>query len=99
MERRRNNSPIEFSANLYPCNPVREKGTADCYSRLISDGGLGCKRLDSRFRGNDEEARGNYGDRESGNGARGSEGMAARSPARPTRPPRGTLVCAGGWIR
>ena len=31
---------------------IREKGSADCHSRLISDGGLGYNRLDSRFRGN-----------------------------------------------
>jgi len=31
----------------------REKGSADCCLYLISDGGLGCNRLDFRFRGND----------------------------------------------
>ena len=51
------------------------KGFVDCDSYLISGGGLGFNRPDSRFRGNDGARGGNGRGEKSGNGGARKAGM------------------------
>ena len=50
-----------------------ERGFVARDSYLISGGELGCKRLDSRFRGNDGETGGNDGETGGNDGETGRE--------------------------
>ena len=60
----------------------RPQGRARARSRLVSDGGLGCSHLDSRFRGNDGgRRRGMAGDK-------GGNGRGERDPRERGRPAR-----------
>ena len=40
-------------SQTYPYKPIKGEGAAGCDMYLISDGGLDCNRLDSRFHWND----------------------------------------------